>query len=184
MNPLYIKALHIIFVVTWFAGLFYIVRLFIYLREAQDKPEPEKKILSDQFLLMQKRLWLGITWPGGVLAAVFGLWLYGLNHEYFLSQPWMHLKLSFVAGLMFYHWQCHRIYLLHKKGVFNWSSLKLRLFNEAATVFLFSIVFIVIVKSSGTLIWSALITILVAIALLIGVYLYKLDRERKEKEGE
>jgi putative membrane protein len=184
MNPLYVKALHIIFVVTWFAGLFYIVRLFIYLKEAQGKPEPDKKILSVQFILMQKRLWYGITWPGGILAAIFGIWLFLLNSTYFLTQPWMHLKLTFVVGLIFYHWQCHRIFKQQSKGKFTWTSMQLRLFNEAATVFLFTIVFIVVVKSSGTLIYTALITIFVILTLLLGVYLYKLDRERKEKEGQ
>jgi len=72
MNYSYIKALHIIFVVTWFAGLFYIVRLFIYFAEAQEKPEPERSILQNQFRIMQKRLWYGITWPSAILTLIFG----------------------------------------------------------------------------------------------------------------
>ncbi|MDR9488704.1 CopD family protein, partial [Salibacter sp.] len=71
---LYIKALHIIFVVTWFAGLFYIVRLFIYHTEAEQRSEPEKSILQSQFRLMEKRLWYGITWPSAVLTMIFGIW--------------------------------------------------------------------------------------------------------------
>ena len=71
-----IKALHIIFVVTWFAGLFYIVRLFIYQREAQDKPERERAVLTEQFKLMSKRLWLGITWPSAIITSILGPWLF------------------------------------------------------------------------------------------------------------
>ncbi|HVF96269.1 MAG TPA: CopD family protein, partial [Flavisolibacter sp.] len=68
----YLKALHIIFIVTWFAGMFYIVRLFIYNTEAAEKPEPEKSILQKQFSIMSKRLWFGITWPSAVMTLVFG----------------------------------------------------------------------------------------------------------------
>ena len=75
---LYVKALHIIFIVTWFSGLFYIVRLFIYNREAAEKEEPEKSILQKQFSIMIKRLWFGITWPSAVLTLIFGAWLWHL----------------------------------------------------------------------------------------------------------
>ena len=75
----YIKALHLIFVVTWFAGLFYIPRLFIYHIEAAAKPSPDKEILSNQLKLMTKRLWYIITWPSAVLCTVFAIWLLLLN---------------------------------------------------------------------------------------------------------
>jgi len=99
----YIKALHIIFVVCWFAGLFYIVRLFIYQVEANQKTETERNILVPQYQLMQKRLWYGITWPSAILTMVFGFWMYFLNFDYYLSQPWMLLKLIFVGILFLYH---------------------------------------------------------------------------------
>ena len=70
----YVLSLHIIFIVTWFAGLFYIVRLFIYHTEAEAKPEPEKSILQNQYKIMEKRLWYGITWPSLVLTLIFGPW--------------------------------------------------------------------------------------------------------------
>ena len=72
---LYPKALHIIFVVSWFAGLFYIIRLFIYHTEAEEKPESERKALQDQFKIMENRLWYIITWPAAILATVFGVWM-------------------------------------------------------------------------------------------------------------
>src|SRR6266568_1916872 len=92
----YVKALHIIFIVTWFSGLFYIVRLFIYNAEAELKPEPEKTILHQQFNLMIKRLWLGITFPSAILTLVFGMWLLYL---YGSLPNWLLVKLVFVMGL-------------------------------------------------------------------------------------
>src|SRR5690349_570746 len=101
----YILALHIIFIVTWFAGLFYIVRLFIYHVEADQKAEPERNILIKQFQVMQRRLWYGITWPSAVLTFIFGpiLWL-GYFPQY-TFQAFFILKLCFVAGLALYHLQ-------------------------------------------------------------------------------
>ncbi|MGV3657580.1 MAG: CopD family protein, partial [Chitinophagaceae bacterium] len=93
---LYTKALHIIFIVTWFSGLFYIVRLFIYNTEAAEKEEPEKSILQKQFSIMIKRLWLGITWPSAVLTLIFGPWMW-IQLDY-LPQ-WLFVKLFFVTGL-------------------------------------------------------------------------------------
>lgn len=91
----YIKALHIIFVITWFSGLFYIVRLFIYSAEANEKPEPDRGILLKELGIMQSRLWYIITWPSAILTLIFGTWmgiLYG-------SLPsWLLVKLVFVWG--------------------------------------------------------------------------------------
>ena len=94
----YIKALHLIFVITWFAGLFYIPRLFIYHIEATQKPEPEKSILANQLKLMTKRLWFIITWPSAILASLFAFLLLHLAPGW-LSQDWMLVKLGFVVLL-------------------------------------------------------------------------------------
>src|SRR3982074_3758530 len=97
---LYIKSLHIIFIVTWFSGMFYIVRLLIYNTEAGEKNEPEKSILQNQFSIMIRRLWLGVTWPSAVLTLIFGIWIWSLLG----SLPgWLALKLIFVGGLYLYH---------------------------------------------------------------------------------
>ena len=98
----YIKALHLIFVITWFAGLFYIPRLFIYQIEAFYKPSPEKEILGKQLKLMAKRLWFIITWPSAILATLFAIWLLFLI-PIWLEQGWMHVKLGFVVLLFWYH---------------------------------------------------------------------------------
>ena len=103
-----VKALHIIFVVSWFAGLFYIVRLFIYHTEAQRKGEPDRSILSEQYKIMQGKLWWIITTPAMILTVIFGTWMIILVPAY-LDAPWMQVKLSFVALLLFYHFVCQKI---------------------------------------------------------------------------
>ena len=108
MELLYVKSIHIIFVVTWFAALFYIVRLFIYATEAQSKDEVARPILTQQLLLMQKRLWYIIGWPGAIGTIIFGFWMIFINPTY-LQLPWMWLKLIAVGFLCLYHWQCQRI---------------------------------------------------------------------------
>ena len=97
MDYKYILSLHLIFVVCWFAGLFYIVRLFIYTKEAFEKQEPEKSILTKQLLLMQRKLWYIITWPAAILAVIFGSWML-IENTVLLMQPWMWLKLIFVGS--------------------------------------------------------------------------------------
>jgi protoporphyrinogen IX oxidase len=105
----YIKSLHLIFVITWFAGLFYIVRLFVYHAEAKQKPQPEQDILIKQYQLMEYRLWYIITWPSAVLASIFAFWLLYINPEW-LNQPWMQVKLGFVVLLYAYQAKCHQIF--------------------------------------------------------------------------
>jgi len=181
MDYLYIKALHVIFVVCWFAGLFYIVRLFIYTKEASEKEEPTKSILTQQLLIMQRKLWFIITWPAGVGTFVFGIWML-YKEPVLLMQPWMWLKLIFVGLLALYHLQCHYFYKQQLAGLFNTSSFKLRLFNEVATVLLVAIVFLVIVKSTGGLVWGMLGLFIFAAILMGGVYIYKKQRQAFNKK--
>ena len=171
MAYLYIKALHIIFVVTWFAGLFYMVRLFIYSTEANSKPEPDREILLKQLQLMQTRLWYIIAWPSAILTIIFGIWLiYELN---LWLTPWMHLKFLFVIGLFFYHLICGRIHTQMKKGIFKYSSTQLRIWNEVATLLLFAIVFIVVLKNTLSWIWGLAGLVLIAVVLMLAIRLYK-----------
>lgn len=171
----YIKALHIIFVVTWFSGLFYIVRLFVYKAEANAKPEPVRTILSDQYSIMQKRLWYGITWPSAILTLIFGTWmgiLYG-------SLPmWLLVKLFFVAGLFIYHLSLDRIFNQQQKGVFKWSSQQLRIWNEVATIFLISIVMLAVVKQLLSVAWAVSVLIVFSLLLFLAIKIYK--KYRKE----
>ncbi|MBS1636605.1 MAG: CopD family protein [Bacteroidetes bacterium] len=181
MDFLYIKALHIIFVVCWFAGLFYIVRLFIYTAEANKKEEPAKSILTEQLLTMQRKLWYIITWPSAIGTTIFGFWML-LEVPAYVALPWMWLKLVFVGFLMIYHIQCHVIFKQQKEGEFKFSSFKLRLFNELATIFLVAIVFLVVVKSTGGFVWGMLGLFAFAGLLMLGVFLYKKQREKKKTE--
>ena len=181
MDYLYIKALHVIFVVCWFAGLFYIVRLFIYTKEAYEKEELAKSILTTQLTLMQKKLWYIITWPSFIGTFIFGTWMLILNPA-ILSFPWMWLKLIFVGLLALYHLQCHAYFKQQKAGVFKTSSFKLRLFNELATVFLVAIVFLIIVRSTGGLVWGMLGLFIFAALLMGGVYIYKKQRKAMEEK--
>lgn len=179
MEILYIKALHIIFVVTWFAGLFYIVRLFIYFAEAENEDEGVKAILQKQYKLMSKRLWYGITWPSAILTLFFASWLLYKNPAY-LTQGWMLIKLAFVMALYIYHFMCHKIFAQQQKGIVNYSPFKLRIWNEVATVLLFAIVFLVILKTTISWIWGVLGIILFGIILMVGINAYKRIREKKE----
>jgi putative membrane protein len=115
----YVKAIHIVFIVTWFSGMFYIVRLFIYNREAEDKTEPEKSILHQQFSIMIRRLWFGITWPSAILTLIFGSWMAGL---YGSVPAWLWIKLAFVAALYAYHFSLHNIFRQQSAGKYKYSS--------------------------------------------------------------
>ncbi len=174
-----VKALHIIFVVSWFAGLFYIVRLFIYHTEAQEKEDVAKKILSDQYQIMEKKLWWIITTPAMILTVIFGTWMLILNPG-LLDQSWMHIKLTFVALLLTYHFVCQKIMNDLKKGVFKWKSNKLRIWNEVATLALVTIVFLVETGPTGSLTWiqGTLGFFGVAIGLMIGIKIYKKIRSK------
>lgn len=140
-----IKALHLIFMVTFFAGTFYIVRLFIYHCEALAKWEPDRTILTRQYALMEKRLWYFITWPSLVLMALFGIWMLVLNPA-LLKQPWMHAKLGLVALLLVYHGVNQRLFARLRSGGKVWPSYALRLWNEGATLILFGVVFLASLK--------------------------------------
>lgn len=178
MDFLYIKALHIIFVVTWFAGLFYIVRLFIYHIEAEKKDEPAKNILQTQYKLMSKRLWYIITWPSAILASFFAFWML-YTSPYYLSEPWMHIKLAFVLALYFYHYYCHRIFSQLQRDIVKYSAFKLRMFNEIATIILFAVVFLVTLKSAINWIWGVVGIILFGVIMMMCIKLYKKIREKK-----
>ncbi|QTD37532.1 CopD family protein [Polaribacter batillariae] len=181
MDFLYIKALHIIFIVTWFAGLFYIVRLFIYQTEAENKLEPAKSILQTQYKLMSKRLWYIITWPSAILASIFGFWMLYQNPSY-ITESWMLVKLAFVLALYFYHGFCQNIYSKLQKDIVKYSAFKLRMFNEISTIILFAVVFLVTVKSAINWIWGVVGIILFGILMMLGIKLYKRIREKKSWE--
>ena len=166
----YVKAIHIIFIVTWFAGMFYIPRLFIYNTEASAKPEPDRQILQAQFAIMMKRLWYGITWPSAVLTVIFGGWM---GFLYGSIPSWLGLKLGFVALLYAYHFTLHKIYLQQSKQIFKYSSQQLRVWNEIATILLVAIVVLVAVKQQLSAVWAILGLAGFIILILSAVKIYK-----------
>jgi len=175
---LYIKSLHIIFVVTWFAGLFYIVRLFIYQTEALQKTEPEREILQTQLSKMSRLLWNVITWPSAIITLILATTLLVLQPVW-LQQPFMHIKLTFVFLLYLYHFSCHYIYKKLQKGEIKYSSTQLRIWNEVATLFLVAVVFLIVLKNELDWIWGTVGFIGFGLLLMVAVKIYKAVREKK-----
>lgn len=169
--------MHIIFVVTWFAGLFYMVRLFIYQTEALEKAEPERGILLAQLNLMARRLWFGITWPSAILTLIFGILVLSQRWGY-MQMGFMHAKLAFVLLLYMYHIKCHQIYRQLQQGKATWSSNQLRIWNEAATVLLFAIVFLIVLKNLLDMVWGLLGLLLLSGILMLAIRRYRRIRER------
>ncbi|RYZ98684.1 MAG: CopD family protein [Sphingobacteriaceae bacterium] len=174
----YALAIHIIFVVCWMAGLFYIVRLFIYHTEAQDKTHIERKILSAQFEIMERKLWNVIAIPSMLLVIAAGVMMLTIR-PFWLQQGWMHMKLTFVVGLIIYHFICQGKMKQMRNGVFKWTSTQLRIWNEVATIFLFAIVFLVVLKSSLNWIFGVIGLIVFTLIIMSAVKLYKYFREQK-----
>lgn len=175
----YILAIHIIFVVSWMAGLFYIVRLFIYHTEANLKPDLERNILQKQFEVMESKLWNIITTPAMVLSVSAGVSMLYLNPG-LLQTDWMWVKLFFVFGLLVYHFICQNIIKQLKNGRYTMSSTQLRLWNELATIFLVAIVFTVILKSAIDWIYGLLGLVVFAIVIMSAVKIYKNYRNKQQ----
>jgi len=179
----YLKALHIIFVVTWFAGMFYMPRLFIYNTEAGENEEAAKTALRRQFPVMMKRLWFGITWPSAILTLIFGVSVMfkgGWNNILLTEQArWLLVKLGFVLLLYGYHFSIHTIYKQQVAGVFKYTSQQLRIWNEVATVFLVAIVMLATVKQSISFIWGLVGLACFVIVLMSAIRIYKIARQKK-----
>ncbi|MGY3054774.1 putative membrane protein [Pedobacter sp. UYEF25] len=175
---LYVQAVHIIFVVSWMAGLFYSVRLFIYHTEANARPDLERIVLQTEFEKIEARLWGIITTPAMILTVIAGLTMIVINPA-LLKMPWMHVKLGFVALLIVYHFICQRIMLQLKRGIFKLSSFQLRLWNEVATILLVAIVFTVVLKSAVEWIYGLTGLIIFSIVIMVSVKLYKKYREQR-----
>ena len=173
----YIKSLHLIFVVTWFAGLFYEPRLFIYHIEASKKISPAKEILENQLKIMSRRLWYIIAWPSAILATMFAIWLLVLMPG-LLYQSWMLVKIVFIFLLYAYHLKTHQMFLELQRDEIRYSSNFMRIWNEGATLFLFAIVFLAIVKSAIHLVFILLGTFGLIVLLMVAIKLYKRLRDK------
>lgn len=171
------KALHIIFVVTWFAALFYIVRLFIYSTEADEHSDSTVRgALLAQFAVMQRRLWFGIGWPSAILTLFFGGSL--VFHYLFVFSialpAWLLTKFTLLVPLFAYHLACHWIYRQQSVHQFRFSSFQLRIWNEVATVFLFAIVFVAVLREQLSI--QTLVALTGAVAALLTAAIFALSK--------
>lgn len=181
MTYLIIKALHIIFMVSYFAGIFYLVRIFVYYKDTDTFSDPKKTILREQYVFMLRRLWNIITVPAGILMLLFGIILIVLNPG-ILKASWFHLKLAALVGLAVYHFWCWRkvkqIQSLQSEKI-PIPNLRLRQANEIATFILFFIVITVILKYSVISYWWQLLSGFIVIVFAIMVTVKLVNRRKK-----
>lgn len=165
------KSLHFIGIISWFAGLFYIVRLFIYHVEALDRPSPDREVLTSQFKIMERRLWFGITWPACILTWLAGIGLATTSGQYVL--PWFHIKLLFLICLQAYHFKCGSMVKSLKNDLCSFNSYGLRLFNELATLLMVIIVFLAVYKQLMNVVYAIVGFAIFGILLILGIKLYR-----------
>lgn len=180
MPYFWFKSFHIIGVVVWFAGLFYLVRLFIYHTEANEQPEPAQTILKNQYKIMETRLYHIITTPGMLVAVTMAIALLITEPEV-LQDFWMHIKLSLVAVLLGYHHYCGRLMKQLHAGKFTWTGQQLRVLNEAPTVLLLAIVLLAVFKNSLPLDITTAGILVAIVAMAAAIQLYAKKR-RQDKD--
>lgn len=172
MSYLVLKTIHLIAVVCWFAGLFYLGRLFIYHKEAEIKPKKSQKILQQQYKLMANRLMNIITWPSTIITSFFGFYMLFKNTA-LLGLSWMKVKLIFVSILIIYTILSQKILNQLNKGTIKLNDLQLRLWNEGATLLLISIISLAVLKTSISWLKAIFIFLLIGITLMFLIKLYK-----------
>lgn len=170
MPYLLAKALHIVGFISWFAGLFYIVRLFVYHAEAGERPEHERAILQPQLELMAGRLWTIITVPAMVLTFIGGLSMVAQLES---IPSWLQLKFGLLAGLVAYHFWCGSIRRAQRDKTSTWTSRGLRVFNEGGTMFAVAIVFLAVYKSAISIAWGVGGLLGLGLTLMLGIRLYR-----------
>lgn len=176
-----IKAIHIIFMVSYFAGIFYLARIFVYYKDTDVFEDQKKQILREQYIFMARRLWNIITVPAGIIMLASGLTMIFLNFG-LMKTPWFHLKLTFLVGLAFYHFWCWKKVLQMKILAGNTlpiENLKLRQANEIATFILFLVVFTVILKSMVIEYWWQLIVGFIVLVVLIMTTVKLVNKNKK-----
>jgi putative membrane protein len=177
------KALHLIGIVVWFAGLFYLVRLFVYHAEAREQPEPAQTILKKQYELMEKRLYNIITTPGMAVTVAMALGLI-YTEPGILKSGWLHIKLSFVALLLIYHFYCGRIMRQLAKGECQSTGQQFRALNEAPTILLVVIVLLAVFKNNLPLDATTWLIVALVIAMAASIQLYAKKRRRDQEKLE
>lgn len=178
------KAFHLIGIVVWFAGLFYLVRLFVYHAEANQEPEPAQTILKNQYAIMEKRLYSIITTPGMIVTVVCAIGLISTEPEV-LKQPWLHIKLAIVLLLIGYHHYCKRIMKRLAQDECQWTGQQFRALNEAPTIMLVLIVLLAVFKNSLPLDITTWVIAGLVVTMVVTIQLYakkrRLDKEKLEQ---
>ena len=174
------KAFHLIGIVVWFAGLFYLVRLFVYHAEAEQEPEPARSILKKQYGIMEQRLYSIITTPGMILTVVMAIGLISTEPE-IMKSTWLHIKLAFVILLIGYHHFCKSIMKKLAAGECQWTGQQFRALNEAPTILLVSIVLLAVFKNNLPLDAATWVIAGLVVAMVASIQLYAKKR-RKDKE--
>lgn len=178
MSYLFFKALHIIGFVSWFAGIFYIVRLFVYHREAWDRDDEVGSILRKQYEVMEGRLLNIIQTPAMVMTLVGGIAMLIINPSW-LQQPWMHVKLTLVLGLCIYHFSNYYQMKKLRTAPTSFNSMGFRLYNELPTLVLIAIVMLAVWKNLNGL-WLGLGLLLgLGVLFFVVAKIYKRNREKK-----
>ena len=175
------KAFHLIGVVVWFAGLFYLVRLFVYHAEAEQQPEPAQTILKNQYELMEKRLYNIITTPGMVVTVAMAVGLISTEPEV-LKSGWLHIKLTFVVLLLAYHFWCGRIMKKLEKGESKWTGQQFRALNEAPTLLLVVIVLLAVFKNSLPLDLTTWLIVALIVTMAAAIQLYAKKRQKAQEK--
>ncbi len=174
------KAFHLIGIVVWFAGLFYLVRLFVYHAEAEQEPEPARSILKKQYEIMEKRLYSIITTPGMILTVVMAIGLISTEPE-ILKSTWLHIKLTLVILLIGYHHFCKSIMKKLAAGECNLTGQQFRALNEAPTILLVLIVLLAVFKGNLPLDTTTWLVAGLVVTMAVTIQLYAKKR-RKDKE--
>jgi putative membrane protein len=178
MHYLTLKALHIIFIVSWFAGLFFLGRILVYHREALEKDESEKKILLPLFESAAKRVWYIITLPSLLITIGLGLTL--MMQIGAFREGWFHFKFLFVALFIAYNIYLEKIRRAFARGELKLSSIRLRLLNEVPFLFLVAITFTVFSKSFFSGLWAGLVVVGFAVSVTTIMYfIRRLKRSEK-----
>jgi putative membrane protein len=171
------KAIHIIFFVSWFAGLFYIIRLFIYHVEAFDRRDEERKVLQEQYKIMERRLMRIITTPAMILTLLSGIGML-FARPYLLQFSWMYLKFGLLLLLFAYHGSCSYMMRKLKHDIKVSTSIRLRMWNEVATLLLVAVVFVAVFKDLTNWLWgvAGLVALGVVFMIIIRAVRNKWDR--------
>ena len=175
------KAFHLIGIVVWFAGLFYLVRLFVYHAEAAQEPEPARSILQKQYGIMEQRLYSIITTPGMILTVAMAIGLISTEPE-ILKSTWLHIKLAFVILLIGYHHFCKRIMKKLAAGECQWTGQQFRALNEAPTVLLVLIVLLAVFKNNLPLDATTWLVAGLVITMVASIQLYAKKRRRDKEQ--